>query len=92
VARRPGWFSGRSACYLAAGRPVVVEDTGFGRILPLGDGLMAFRTVPEAVAAIREVQASYARHATGAREIAAEYFDSNKILSRLLDEAFASRG
>jgi hypothetical protein len=87
VVGQPGWFSCRSACYLAAGRPVVVQDTGFGAILPVGEGLLPFTTMAEAVAAIQDVEAHYALHAKAARAIAEGYFDANKVLTRLLDEA-----
>ena len=91
VVGRPGWFSCRSACYLAAGRPVAVQDTGFGTVLPLGEGLLAFGTVDEAVASIRDIEANYPRHAKAAREIAVEYFDATKVLTRLIDEAMNGR-
>jgi hypothetical protein len=87
VVGQPGWFSCRSACYLAAGRPVVVQDTGFGGVLPVGEGLLAFRTLEEAVAAIKEVEAHYDRHAKAARAIAEAYFDAGAVLRRLIDEA-----
>jgi hypothetical protein len=87
VVGRTGWFSCRSACYLAAGRPVVVQDTGFGEVLPVGEGILAFRTIDEAVAAIHEVETNYARHAAAAREIAEAYFDSDKVLSQLIGDA-----
>ena len=87
VRGQPGWFSCRSACYLAAGRPVVVQDTGFRSVLPVGEGLLPFADVEEAAAAIREVRGNYARHAKGARAIAEEYFDSDKVLNRLIEEA-----
>ncbi len=90
VAMCSGWFSCRSACYLAAGRPVVVQDTGFPAILPVGEGILPFTTVEEAVAAIDEVEANYAWHAKAAGAIAQEYFDSDKVLSRLLAEAVSS--
>jgi hypothetical protein len=90
VRGQAGWFSCRSACYLAAGRPVVVQDTGFGAILPTGEGILAFRTMEEAVAAIREVESDYGRHAKAARAIAEEYFDSDKVLPRLIAEALGS--
>jgi hypothetical protein len=89
VEGRPGWFSCRSACYLAAGRPVVVQDTGFAGILPVGEGLLTFSTLDEAAAAIREVEARYPQHARAARAIAEEYFDSRAVLSRLVEEAMA---
>ena len=87
VRERSGWFSGRSACYLAAGRPVVVQDTGFPANLPVGEGVLSFRTTEEAVAAIREVEGQYAKHAKAARAIAEEYFDSDKVLQRLINVA-----
>lgn len=89
VLGQSGWFSCRSACYLAAGRPVVVQDTGFGKVLPVGEGILSFKTIEEAVAAIREVQSNYARHAKAARVIAEEYFDSDRVLRRLIDEAMS---
>jgi hypothetical protein len=82
-----GWFSCRSACYLASGRPVVVQDTGFSRTIPTGAGVLAFSTMEEAADAIRNVEADYARHSRAALEIAREYFDSAAVLSRLVDEA-----
>ncbi|HWP58456.1 MAG TPA: hypothetical protein VNL14_11250 [Candidatus Acidoferrales bacterium] len=84
VAGRSGWFSCRSACYLAAGRPVVVQDTGFSRALPVGEGIVSFSSLEEAEAGIREVEGNYERHAKAAREIAEAYFDSGKVLARLL--------
>ena len=89
VAVRSGWFSGRSAAYLAAGRPVVVQDTGFGAVLPTGEGIVPFANADEAVAAIEDVEARYDVHARAAREIAGEYFDSDKVLTRLVEEATA---
>jgi hypothetical protein len=90
VVGQAGWFSCRSACYLAAGRPVVVQDTGFGPVLPVGEGLLAFTSVEEAVAALQEVEANYARHAQAARDIAESYFDSDKVLARLIDDALGA--
>lgn len=89
VVGQAGWFSCRSACYLAAGRPVVVQDTGFRPVLPVGEGLLAFSSVDEAVAAIREVEGNYARHAQAARDIAETCFDSDKVLMRLIEGAFS---
>jgi hypothetical protein len=91
VRGRAGWFSARSACYLAAGRPVVVQDTGFSSLLPLGEGVLAFETAEEAVAAIEEVQGHYGKHSKAARDVAAEYFDSAKILTRVIEESTAHR-
>jgi hypothetical protein len=90
VALRTGWFSTRSACYLAASRPVVVQDTGFSSILPTGRGLHAFTTQDEAAAAIAAVEADYAAEMKAARDIALAHFDARKVLSRLIDDAFAS--
>jgi hypothetical protein len=87
VLGRSGWFSCRSACYLAAGRPVVVQDTGFSKVLPTGEGVIGFNTLAEAQAGIREVEANYRRHAKAAQDIAEAYFDSDKVLRRLLDIA-----
>jgi hypothetical protein len=70
VRGQAGWFSCRSACYLASGRPVVVQDTGFDRTLPVGEGIVAFSTLEEAVDSIREVESRYSRHAAAARSIA----------------------
>jgi hypothetical protein len=90
VAMRSGWFSSRSACYLAAGRPVIVQDTGFASVLPVGEGIIPFTNMEEAAAAIYEVEADYARHAKAARVIAEEHFDSDKVLNRLIEESLSS--
>ena len=87
---RTGWFSCRSACYLAAARPVVVQDTGFGAVIPVGEGILAFSTPEEAAEAIREVEKDYARHATAALRLAREYFDSGKVLTKLIEDALDS--
>jgi glycosyltransferase involved in cell wall biosynthesis len=80
-----GWFSDRSACYLASGRPVIAQDTGFGRRLPVGEGLFAFASADDVVAAVAEFEADYKRHGAAAREIAIEYLDSDRVLSSLLE-------
>jgi hypothetical protein len=90
VAMRTGWFSCRSACYLAAGRPVVVQDTGFPPGLPVGEGILPFSCLDEAAAAIRDVEADYSRHARAARTVAAEYFDSDTVLAALIEATAAS--
>jgi hypothetical protein len=90
VMGQSGWFSCRSACYLAAGKPVIVENTGFDSVLPVGEGILPFRTVEEAVAAIEEVIANYARHAAAARDIAVTCFDSAKVLTMLIERAMDS--
>lgn len=86
VAPRSGWFSDRSACYLAAGRPVVTQDTGFAKFLPTGEGLFAYSTTDEAAAAIEAIASDYKRHSAAALEIAREYFDAQRVLGRLLAE------
>jgi hypothetical protein len=80
-----GWFSERSICYLASGRPVLAQDTGLGELYPLGEGLLAFSTLDEAVAGVEAIRAEPARHARAARELAEEHFDSDKVLGRLLE-------
>jgi hypothetical protein len=84
---RSGWFSDRSACYLAAGRPVVTQDTGFGKFLPVGEGLFAFNTVEDIVAAFEAINSDYERHRRAAREIAEEHFSTDRVLGKLLDNA-----
>lgn len=86
-----GWFSDRSACYLASGKPVVAQETGFGEHLPTGEGLLAFSTLEEAVAAVEEVRGDPARHARAAREIAAEHLDATRVLARLVEQLGAVR-
>ena len=85
-----GWFSCRSACYLASGRPVVLQDTGFSRVLPCGEGILAFTSLDEAVAGIQEVDNSYPRHSEAAAALASTFFDSNRVLSDLLDRAYSA--
>ena len=87
VQPRSGWFSDRSVCYLAAGRPVVTQDTAFGKFVPTGRGLLAYATMEEAVDALARVNADYRGHARAAREIAREYFGAGPVLSRLLADA-----
>lgn len=87
VATHSGWFSCRSVCYLAAGRPVVVQDTGFTRRLPHGEGLLAFSDLTGAVAALASVERDYASHAEAARAIAARAFDAELVLAELLEHA-----
>jgi hypothetical protein len=85
-----GWFSERSACYLAAGRPVVTQDTGLAGVLPVGEGLLTFSTPREAAAAVTAVQRDWKRHARAAREIAESHFAADQVLGRLVDEALAA--
>jgi hypothetical protein len=84
VKSKSGWFSDRSVCYLASGRPVIAQDTGLKKHYPTGLGLMLFSTLDEAMAAIDDVLSHYTRHAVAAREIAEDVFDSDKVLARLL--------
>jgi hypothetical protein len=84
-----GWFSDRSVCYLASGRPVLAQDTAFSRFLPTGEGLLAFRTQEEALAGIEQLRSDYAKHARKARAIAEEFFDSAKVLPQLLKKVGA---
>lgn len=83
-----GWFSERSACYLASGRPVVVQDTGFSKVLPVGNGLFAFSTIEQAAAAIETIEANYSREAEAARAIAEEYLVSDRVLTQLVEKTF----
>lgn len=85
VAGRTGWFSERSACFLASGRPVVVEDTGCSKVLDADAGLKFFRSPEQAVEALREVEADYPLHCRAAREAAERLFDSAMVLNDLLD-------
>jgi hypothetical protein len=81
-----GWFSDRSACYLASGRPVITQETGFSEWLPTGCGLFSFREEDEALDALNAIEQEYDRNATAAREIARDHFDSDNVLSRLLED------
>jgi hypothetical protein len=84
IAGRTGWFSDRSACYLAAGRPVVAHDTGFGSRLPTGEGLLAFAGLDGAEAGIAEVAGDYPRHRRAARRIAEDHLDAGKVMADLI--------
>lgn len=87
VRPRTGWFSDRSACYLAAGRPVITQETGFSNFLPTGKGLFPFRTMEDIVAAVEAIERDYDGHCRAAWEIAAEYFAAEKVIGSLLDRA-----
>ncbi|HLY38965.1 MAG TPA: glycosyltransferase, partial [Candidatus Binatia bacterium] len=76
-----------SVCYLAAGKPVVMQDTGFGKFVPTGMGLLAYGTMEEAVEALRRIDADYAAHGRAARRIAEEHFAARTVLARLLADA-----
>ena len=90
VASRCGWFSERSAHYLASGRPVITQETGFSDWLPTGAGLFAFSNPDEVLAAIQEIDRDHAFHCREARALAEEYFDSDKVLTQLLDHAMTA--
>jgi hypothetical protein len=81
---RSGWFSDRSVCYLAAGRPVITQDTGFGNVLPTRRGLFAFTTADEALEAMESVAGDYAGQSAAARAIAQEYFAAERVLGDVL--------
>ncbi|HEX8959866.1 MAG TPA: hypothetical protein VF770_08590 [Solirubrobacterales bacterium] len=85
VASRSGWFSDRSACYLASGRPVVAQETGFSEFLPAGEGLLAFTDTAGAAEAVAEVRRDWQRHSRAARRLAEEHLDARKVLSRLVE-------
>lgn len=87
VRMRSGWFSDRSASYLAAGRPVITQDTGFGNSLPAEGGLFAYQTLDQAVDALARVNADYRLHSQSARQVAAEYFSHERVLPAMLKEA-----
>jgi hypothetical protein len=86
---RCGWFSDRSVCYLASGRPVIAQETGFSRYLPTGEGLFAFNNGEDFVSATEEMRVDYPKHSARARAIAEEYFDSAKVLPKLLQQVGA---
>jgi hypothetical protein len=87
VKTRSGWLSDRTACYLASGRPVLVQDTGIGKHLPTGKGLLTFTTLEEAVRGIESINADYAAHSVAARKLAEEKFAAPKVLQSILDRA-----
>jgi hypothetical protein len=86
VVSRSGWFSDRSACYLASGRPVVAQDTGFPAHVPTGEGLLSFAGAGDVEAAVESLHADYEGHRRAARALAEEHLDSDRVLGRLLDE------
>jgi hypothetical protein len=85
VAGASGWFSDRSVCYLASGRPVIAQDTGFAPFVPTGTGLLSFATGEEALDAVAAVRGDYERHRQGARALAEDVFDSDRVLTRLIE-------
>jgi hypothetical protein len=84
AATRSGWFSCRSVCYLASGRPVILQDTGFSETLPSQEGLLAFADTSSALVAITTVEADYARHQRAARQLAEELFDARLVIGQVL--------
>lgn len=84
VKTRSGWFSDRTANYLAMGKPAIVQDTSFSEIIPCGEGLFAFQTDDDVVAALESIAKDYERHCKAARKIAEDYFDARKVLGELL--------
>lgn len=82
-----GWFSDRSACYLAAGRPVITQDTGFGKFYPSGQGLFAFKTMDDILRAVDTIESDYAGQCRAARDLAAEYFSAEKVVGSLMQRA-----
>lgn len=88
VKSNSGWFSCRSACYLASGKPVITEETGWSKYIAPGNGLFPFVSIEDAIAGIREVDSNYRFHSKKAIETANEYFDSNKVLNQLLEKLY----
>jgi len=84
VATRGGWFSDRTICYLASGKPALVQDTGLADLYPTGEGLLTFSALDEAAAGVEAIRRDYSKHAAAARRIAEEHFDSDKVLKNLL--------
>jgi hypothetical protein len=89
VATRGGWFSDRSVCYLASGRPVLIEDTGLSDWLPAGDGVLTFENVEGARAGVEGINANYDHHRRAARELAESLFSAGRVLPALLDAAMS---
>ena len=85
VSSRSGWFSDRSVCYLASGRPVVVQDTGLAEWLPVGSGVLTFADPSQALRAVEELNRDYDSHRRAARAVAAQYFDATSVLDSLVD-------
>jgi hypothetical protein len=93
AATRSGWFSDRTTRYLASGKPALVQDTGFGRVIPTGEGLLTFQTLEDAVQGAKRIAADYDAHAEAARRVAEEHFDSRIVMARFVDEMrSAARG
>jgi hypothetical protein len=82
-----GWFSDRTACYLAAGRPVITQETGFSKFLPTGKGLYAFKTMEDILHAVDAIETDYSGNCLAAREIASEYFEAEKVVGSMMERA-----
>ena len=91
VVSRCGWFSDRSACYLASGRPVIAQETGFSSFLPAGEGLLAFQETGDVLAGIEALERDYSSHAHAARSLAEQHLDSDRVLGALLERLGATR-
>ncbi len=89
VASKSGWFSERSTAYLASGRPILTQETGFSKFIEVGVGLLSFSTKGEAIAGIEKINSDYDSHCIAAREVAQNYFSYKIVLSRLIDKLFA---
>jgi hypothetical protein len=87
VQTRAGWFSDRSVCYLAAGRPVLIQDTGLSDWLPTGKGVVTFSNLDEAMRGVEEINRNYEQHRAAARKIAEEVFSAEKVLPGLIESA-----
>jgi hypothetical protein len=89
ISLQNGWVSNRTLCYLASGKPAVIQDTGPNSLLSDLEGTLRFRTPAEAVWCLEEAEAEYERHSMAARKLAEEHFDSTRVTSRLLERALA---
>lgn len=87
VRPKTGWFSDRTACYLAAGRPVITQETGFSKFLPTGKGLFGFSTMEDVLQAVDQIETDYRGHCRAAREVAAEYFATEKVVGDMMQRA-----
>jgi hypothetical protein len=92
VRLKSGWFSERDACYLACGKPVIAQDTGFGKFLPCGQGLFAFQTSDDILAAIDTIESDYPRACRAARAIAEQYLEAGRVCQRFLEDMNLSGG
>jgi len=87
VRPKTGWFSDRSVCYLAAGRPVITQETGFSKFIPSGKGLFGFKTMEDILTAVDSIESDFEGNCGAAREIAAEYFAAEKVVGSLMERA-----